>query len=161
MLLLIQHDSCKSAIKSFLPVVSRCYMMGEPVVYIKAESRPPGVPNPIQKRNTRLLPSLDWRCIHAIRSLTLLITPLAPLGCVCTQQLTAWSLAAIFGGLCQTMVTAEMICDLLTIVRTDVNLFDVTTPSEIRFLVGADLTQQGDTMFPHKTSASSCYCKAH
>lgn len=30
------------------------------------------------------------------------------------------------------MVTAEMICDLLTIVRTDVNQFDVTTPSEIR-----------------------------
>ncbi len=60
------------------------------------------------------------------------------------------------------MVTAEMICDLLTIVRTDVNQFDVTTtPSEIRFLVGADLTQQGDTMFPHETSAGSCYCKAH
>ncbi len=70
--------------------------------------------------------------------------------------------ASHIGGQGQTMVTAEMICDLLTIVRTDVNQFDVTTtPSEIRFLVGADLTQQGDTMFPHKTSAGSCYCKAH
>lgn len=89
-LLLIQHDSCKSAIKSFLPVVSRCYVMGEPVVYMVAESGPPGVPIPIQKRNTRLLPSLDWRCIHVIRSLTLLITPLTPNLVVCV--LSSWRL---------------------------------------------------------------------
>lgn len=145
MLLLIQRDFCKSAILSFLRVVRRCCVMGQLVVPRECEHA--GVPNPIPKQNTSLY-CRAWTAAvllngtHVIRSLSMLINPPAQTWLYVYSAVDTWIFSSHIWRWGSSYGQGG------AIVQTDVNVFDVATPFQIRFHV-----QQEDIMFPHKPSA--------